>query len=270
MGKPVWGVGPLLPEQNWRSADALIFDEKVRSKRESNVREDEVKDWLDSKSCGSVIYVSFGTLVSPAEEELAELANALEELNRPFIWVVKSHRVGPHPAPGTHGDGDFFLDSFADRTKGRGLVISGWAPQLLILSHPSTAIIISHCGWNSTLEAIGRGIPMLAWPIRGDQPRNAKLLMSHLKVGLSIRAKEDGHTEPVKKAHILQGIKKLMADNEIRNRAKSLQCIFDRGFPESSVASLDALSDLIRKQKFTSSTKEKIGGDVSSEKQSDK
>ncbi|XP_010242517.1 PREDICTED: scopoletin glucosyltransferase-like [Nelumbo nucifera] len=266
VGKPVWGVGPLLPEQYWRSADAIVHDRDTRTKRESNVTEDEVSEWLDSKPRRSVIYVSFGSEVCPSAEELSQLADALDESKQPFIWVVQSNSgrpgppggppgppgpaAGPPGPPGQshlhlHGGESFFPDALASRVGGRGLIIRGWAPQLLILSHTSTAGFISHCGWNSTVEAMGRGVPLLAWPIRGDQIYNAKLVVSHLKVGLMVQT--ESRTEPVKKDEILRGIKRLLADEETRKRAASLRATFDHGFPASSLAFLDACRDFINK-----------------------
>ncbi|XP_043696391.1 UDP-glycosyltransferase 73B5-like isoform X2 [Telopea speciosissima] len=259
MGKPVWGVGPLLPEQYWKSADSTLHDREIRTQRKSSVSEDEVSEWLDLKPRGSVIYVSFGSEVSPGTEQLAELADALEESNMPFIWVVQSSNHGPPggppgpadppggpPGPASGGGGDvFFPDGFADRVGGRGLIIKGWAPQLLILSHPSTAGFLSHCGWNSTVEAIGRGVPLLAWPIRGDQHHNAKLVTCHLKVGLMIQ--EGDRSKPITKNDILCGITNFMADDETRKRATLLRNAFDHGFPPSSLASLDALRDFLNK-----------------------
>ncbi|XP_058103829.1 UDP-glucosyl transferase 73B2-like [Magnolia sinica] len=241
-GKRVWGVGPLLPAQFWRSAHSVVHDGEIRSKRESNVSEDDVSKWLDSQPRGSVVYVAFGTEVGPSKEELEELAAGLEESNRPFIWVLRSSagRSGPPPPPpdiGDSGDDDFFPDGLARRAEGRGLIIQGWAPQLLILSHPSTAGFLTHCGWNSILEALGRGVPLLAWPIRGDQHYNAKLVSSHLKVGLMIRA-ADG-ASAVKKDDVVRGIEGLMADDETRNRAAAIRSVFGHSFPASSSASLD-------------------------------
>ncbi|KAJ4952503.1 hypothetical protein NE237_029335 [Protea cynaroides] len=257
MGKPVWGVGPLLPKQYWHSTDSTLHDHEIRTGRKSNVSEDEVSEWLDKKPRGSVIYVSFGSEVSPKAEELAELAVALEESNKPFIWVVQSDNHGGPPGgphggppgrppggpPGGPGGNEYFPDGLADRVGERGLIIKGWAPQLLILSHLSTAGFLTHCGWNSTVEAIGRGVAMLAWPIRGDQIYNAKLVTRHLKVGLMIQ--DDDRSKPVTKNDILCGITNLMADDETRKRATSLRTAFDHGFPTSSLASLDALRDFV-------------------------
>ncbi|XP_030466240.2 probable UDP-glucosyl transferase 73B6 [Syzygium oleosum] len=147
MKMPVWGGGPLLPEQYWKTSDSLISDGEIRQhRRESNCREDEVIQWLDRKPRHSVLYVAFGSEMGPNEEELAQLASALEESTRSFIWVIGSTKYG--------GD---FSDDMESRVGDRGLIITGWAPQLLILSHPSTGGFLSHCRWNSTAEAIGRG-----------------------------------------------------------------------------------------------------------------
>ncbi|KAI6680304.1 hypothetical protein NL676_034185 [Syzygium grande] len=234
MKMPVWGGGPLLPEQYWKTSDSLISDREIRQhRRESNCREDKVIQWLDSKLRHSVLYVAFGSEMGPNEEELAQLASALEESTRPFIWVIGSTKYG--------GD---FSDDTKSRVGDRGLIIRGWAPQLLILSHPSTGGFLSHCGWNSTAEAIGRGVPLLSWPILGDQHYNAKLVVSHLKVGY--RVAED-LSQVVKKDEIVKGIERLMCDEEMHERAASIKAKFGHGFPASSSA-LDAFRDFINQR----------------------
>ncbi|RWR86607.1 scopoletin glucosyltransferase-like protein [Cinnamomum micranthum f. kanehirae] len=207
---------------------------EIRSgpKRESNVSEEEVSQWLDQQQRGSVIYVAFGTEVGPSKGELEGLAVALEKSNRPFIWTIQD----------TEEDSEFFPTSEEEERKGKGLFIRGWAPQLMILSHPSTGGFVTHCGWNSITEALGRGVPLLAWPIRGDQHYNAKLVSGHLKVGLMVRSTGDGATT-VTSDDIIRGIEKLMADDETRSRAASIRSIFECGFPSSSEASLDAFTD---------------------------
>ncbi|OMO93446.1 UDP-glucuronosyl/UDP-glucosyltransferase [Corchorus olitorius] len=100
IGKPVWGVGPLLPQELWKSSDSLLHDREIRANKQSNVTEDEVMEWLDSKPRGSVLYVSFGSEVAPTKEELEQLADALEASNRPFIWVIQPGSGRPRPPPG--------------------------------------------------------------------------------------------------------------------------------------------------------------------------
>ncbi|KAL5550850.1 hypothetical protein UlMin_001026 [Ulmus minor] len=245
MGKPVWGVGPLLPEQYWKSVGSIIHDRESRTNRRSNVTEDEVIQWLDSKPRGSVLYVAFGSEVGPSVDEFAQLADALEASNQPFIWVIQpgAGRRGP-PGPGPIAEG-YFPHGLDSKVGPRGLIIHGWAPQLLILSHPSTGGFLSHCGWNSTVEAIGRGVPFLAWPIRGDQYHDAKLVVAHLKVGYKI---SDDLSEKITKEDIVKGIEKLFGDGEMKRRAVALADTFQHGFPASSGAALDAFRDLIHQK----------------------
>ncbi|KAJ7943925.1 Glycosyltransferase [Quillaja saponaria] len=249
--KPVWGVGPLLPEKYWKSAGSIIHDGEFRTNRRSNVTEDEVIEWLDSKSRGSVLYVSFGTEVGPTMEEYTQLAEALESSTQPFIWVIQpgSGRSGPPFFGGGQSEAEegYFPHGLYSKVGKRGLIICGWAPQLLILSHPSTGGFLSHCGWNSTVEAIGRGVPFLVWPIRGDQHHDAKWAVSYLKVGHMIT---NDLSEKVKKDDIVKGIEKLMADEGMKKRAENLGAKFQNGFPESSVAALNAFGDYIKNSDF--------------------
>ncbi|KAL2348835.1 hypothetical protein Fmac_002835 [Flemingia macrophylla] len=242
--KPVWGIGPLLPEQYWKSTGSLLHDRDVRSNRESSVTEEQVTHWLDSKPRGSVLYISFGTEVGPTAEEYQELAQALESIEEPFIWALQpgSGRPGP-PHMGGESEEGFFPDGLEGRVGNRGIIIRGWAPQLLILSHPSTGGFLSHCGWNSTVEGVGRGVPFLAWPIRGDQYHDAKLVVSHLKVGYMVSG---DMSVKVTKGHIVEGIKRLMADKEVKRNAEILRDNFQHGFPTSSIKALDCFKDYIK------------------------
>ncbi|KAF7829158.1 scopoletin glucosyltransferase-like [Senna tora] len=261
--KPVWGVGPLLPEQYWKAAGSLIHDRVVRANRRSNVTEDEVIQWLDSKARGSVLYVSFGSLMGPTMEEYAQLAQALESSDQPFIWVLQPRSGKPGPpsfllrkqfnSEGSKVEeeeeeeegGGYYPDGLDCRVGKRGLIIKGWAPQLLILSHPSTGGFLSHCGWNSTVEAIGRGVPILAWPIRGDQYSNAKLVMDYFKVGYPIC---DDLSRILSKDDIAKGIEKLMSDKEMKERAENFSEKFQQGFPSTSLAALDAFHHYITEE----------------------
>jgi hypothetical protein len=250
--KPVWGIGPLLPELYWKSIDSLLHDHEIRTNRQSNVTEEEVIAWLDSKPPSSVLYVSFGSEVGPEMEEYPNLADALETSNRPFIWVIQpgSGGSGPPPQlfegqPGAKAGESYFPCDLDKKVGERGLIIHGWAPQLLILSHPSTGGFLSHCGWNSTVEAIGRGIPILAWPIRGDQNYNAKLVVKHLKVGCMV---SDDFSQLIKKDDIIKGMESLWGDEDVKNSAALLSAKFKHGFPTSSVSSLDAFRDLMNQK----------------------
>ncbi|KAL9269223.1 UDP-glycosyltransferase 73C4-like protein [Drosera capensis] len=249
IGKPVWGVGPLLPDEYWRSVGSVLHDREIRPSKESSHTEHQVGQWLDSKLDGSVLYVSFGSEVGPTRDEYGELEKALEESDRPFIWVIQLNSGRPGPPggggpPGSEHEDGFYPYRLAGKVEERGLIIHGWAPQLLILSHPSTAGFLSHCGWNSTVEGIGRGVPFLAWPIRGDQFYNAKLVVNHLKVGHMVLDNKE-LSEMVKIDDIAKGIERLMGDEGIKQRAAELKGKFECGFPASSEAALDAFRDFL-------------------------
>ncbi|XP_057478854.1 UDP-glycosyltransferase 73B4-like [Actinidia eriantha] len=154
-------MAPLLPKQYWESpSGSLVLDGAVRKpKRESNYTEVDGIQWLDSKPRGSVLYVSFGSETGHAME-YPELASALEDSTHPFIWFIQS------------GSAKLVI----------GLIIRGWAPQLLIVILIDGRVL-SYCGWNSAVEAIGQGVPILAWPMRVDQIYKANLVVNHLKIG---------------------------------------------------------------------------------------
>ncbi|OWM68534.1 scopoletin glucosyltransferase-like [Punica granatum] len=230
--KPAWGVGPLLPDEYWKVEDSPVHDEDVRINRNSSMTEANIMDWMDMKPRGSVIFISFGSSLSPTVEELAELAEALAELAWPFIWVIQS---------GTGAD--YFPHGLDGRVGKRGLIITGWAPQLLILSHPSTGGFLSHCGWNSTIESLMQGVPLLACPIRGDQYDNARLVVDHFKVGIMVT---EDPSSFAKKDNFAKAIERLMENEEIKERAKELRSCFGCKFPSSSDAALDDFKDLIQ------------------------
>ena len=228
--KPVWAEGPLLPSSSFSdqsgSSTTVTHDSAIRNTRKSSIHEDQCLEWLNCKPPARVLYDSFSSEVGPSDEELRELALGLEAAQKPFIWVLQNHHPPPHDQGSKEGErGEYLLpEGFEDRIEGLGLIIRGWAPQLLILSHPSTGGFLSHCGWNSAVESIGHGVPILAWPIRGDQHYNAKLLVNDLQIAPLIqKPTQDGL---VYREEIGIGVKLLMESKhgvQLRERAASLK-----------------------------------------------
>ncbi|KAM0894712.1 hypothetical protein ACQ4PT_024205 [Festuca glaucescens] len=160
--------------------------------------------WLDCQPTRSVVYLSFGSAGVLSVEQTAELAAGLEASSYRFLWVVRM--------PSLDDDDDplaWLPDDFLERTQDRGLAVSGWAPQVRVLSHPATAVFVSHCGWNSTLESAVYGVPMLAWPLCAEQRMNAVVLERSLGVALRPRPREDG-SGMVAHEEVAAAVKELM------------------------------------------------------------
>ncbi|KAE8703217.1 UDP-glycosyltransferase 91C1 [Hibiscus syriacus] len=168
--KPVMPVGflPPIPEE----LDDILDDEKWVC----------VRKWLDEQRVNSVVYVAMGL----SKEELGELANGLEESGLPFFWVLKN-------TPGTsESELEMQPDGFKERVKGRGFLYLGWAPQVKILSHESIGGFLTHCGWNSVIEALRLGRVLIMLPMLNDQGLNVRLFQN-IGVGLEIpRNQSDG------------------------------------------------------------------------------
>ncbi|KAI5425745.1 hypothetical protein KIW84_031531, partial [Lathyrus oleraceus] len=217
----VWCIGPV----SLSNTDSL--DKVQRGHNNKNVSVDEWihLKWLDSRKPRSVIYACLGSLCNLTLPQLIELGLALEATKRPFIWVIRDGNHLEELEKWIEESG------FEGRINGRGLVIKGWAPQLLILSHPSVGGFLTHCGWNSTIEAICAGVPMITWPLFADQFFNESLVVEILRVGVKIGVKSPvkwGEEEEtgvlVKKEDVERGIERLMDErNESEERKKRIR-----------------------------------------------
>ncbi|XP_062119336.1 zeatin O-glucosyltransferase-like [Humulus lupulus] len=206
-----WAIGPFHP---------LSFLEKKTSNDSSH---HFCLKWLDKQESNSVIYVSFGTTTTFSDEQIEQLALGLEQSDIKFIWVLREADKG------SVFDGEKQMKryhyqlpkGYEERVEHMGIVMREWAPQLEILGHPSTGAFLSHCGWNSCVESMTMGVPIGAWPMHTDQPRNAVLVTKVLGVGAFVR--EWTHRDDVAKANrVADEIRKLMASGKIRKRAKDL------------------------------------------------
>ncbi|KAL6652255.1 hypothetical protein ACP70R_011180 [Stipagrostis hirtigluma subsp. patula] len=211
-GQRLFAVGPLSP---LLGADA----------RTPGQPRHECLDWLDRQPPASVLYVSFGTTSCLRAEQVVELAAALKGSRQRFIWVLRdADRADIFADDAAESRHAKFLADFTRETEGTGLVITGWAPQLEILAHGSTAAFMSHCGWNSTMESLSHGKPVLAWPMHSDQPWDAELLCKYLKAGLLVRPWEK-HSEVIPAEAIQKVIEEAMVSDNgmaVRQRAKEL------------------------------------------------
>ncbi|CAJ1809288.1 unnamed protein product [Sphenostylis stenocarpa] len=219
-GIKCWSVGPV-------SAWANKSDEEKtnRGNKEDLEQDSAWLNWLNSKQNESVLYVSFGSLTRLSNAQIVEIAHGLENSGCSFIWVLRKKDENE--------SGDVFLQEFEEKMKEskKGHIIWNWAPQLLILDHPAIGGIVTHCGWNSILESVSAGLPMITWPMFAEQFYNEKLLVDVLKIGVPVGAKENKFwTSPGKDAlvgreEIAKAIVQLIGkeeNSEMRNRARKL------------------------------------------------
>ncbi|KAF8044101.1 hypothetical protein BT93_A2166 [Corymbia citriodora subsp. variegata] len=157
----------------------------------------ECLGWLDSQPTRSVLFLSFGSMGVFSTRQLKEMALGLERSGVRFLWVVRvppphdeARRTSAELEPSAES---FLPDGFVDRTRGRGMIVESWAPQVEVLSHGSVGGFVTHCGWNSVLEAVCHGVPMLAWPLYAEQRLNRVYLVEEMKLALSVTdSEEDG------------------------------------------------------------------------------
>ncbi|KAF3323819.1 anthocyanidin 5,3-O-glucosyltransferase-like protein [Carex littledalei] len=152
--------------------------------------------WLDAQPKKSVVFLCFGSIGSFSVEQLKEIAIGLENSGQRFLWVVQSP-PNPDPAkffePATDPDLDILLpEGFLDRTRDRGLIVKQWAPQVEVLKHEAVGGFVSHCGWNSTLEAVSFGVPIICWPLHSEQKMNKVLLVEEMKIGIELKGYDEG------------------------------------------------------------------------------
>ncbi|XP_023745954.1 UDP-glycosyltransferase 73C11 [Lactuca sativa] len=247
----VWCVGPL-------SLCHKDVSEKALRGNKPSINKNECLKWLDSKDNASVIYACLGSISRMEPDQLVELALALESSNRPFIWVVRAGHKTPKIEKWIEEDG------FEERTRDRGLLIRGWAPQLLVLSHPAIGGFLTHCGWNSTLEGVCAGVPMVTWPQFQEQFYNEKLVVQVLRIGVSVGAQsvvhwgeEEKSGVQIKSEELRKAIEMVMEEGkegeERRKRAKELGKMAHKAVEEggSSHQNMRRLIEDIRNQSST-------------------
>lgn len=195
---PIYTVGPSIPYMPLKSDSDKIHHENYF-------------DWLDAQPRHSVLYVSFGSHVSMPSSQLEEVALGLHQSTVRFFWVARDSTI---------------TTTLRQISGDKGLMVP-WCDQLKVLCHPSIGGFLSHCGWNSTLEAVFAGVPMLAFPVAWDQLVIGHLVADEWKIGVNLREqrREDG---TVRRAAISAAVTKLMdlrdVDSlEMRRRAATLQ-----------------------------------------------
>ncbi|KAJ0974985.1 hypothetical protein J5N97_016950 [Dioscorea zingiberensis] len=171
---PVYTVGPLS-----LVSKQLIPEGCPLAAMDSNLwrEEKECLEWLEGKERGSVVYVNFGSITVMTSQQLVEFAWGLANSNKEFLWIIRPDLV--------RGDTAVLPQEFFMKTKERSMLAT-WCPQEEVLKHPSVGGFLTHCGWNSTIEAICGGVPVVCWPFFAEQQTNCRYLSSEWGIGMEI------------------------------------------------------------------------------------
>lgn len=173
---PIKTIGPTIP--------SIFLDKRLEDDKDYGIslfkpNDDVCMKWLDTKPNNSVVYISFGSLANLGEEQMEELAFGLLSSSHYFLWVVRGSEEGKIP------------NNFVSKISDKGLIVN-WCPQLKVLAHGAVGCFMTHCGWNSTLEALCSGVLIVAMPQWTDQPTNSKFIMEVWRAGVRVKVNESG------------------------------------------------------------------------------
>ncbi|CAK9195400.1 unnamed protein product, partial [Sphagnum troendelagicum] len=206
----IFTIGPLL----------LTHNNKLEESKVDGIDNDCLQ-FLNQQPRSSVLYICFGTVFVLPTQQLNELAMGLETSGVRFLWVIRIPKgedgnLAPEIAT-------LIPKGFMERTKDKGLVYTSWAPQAQILAHPATGGFLTHCGWNSIMESISMGVPMITWPLYADQMLNGRFCVDVLNIAIAVDKK---FKEIVGRKEVERVVQLLMQDatsNIVRKNARELK-----------------------------------------------
>uniref|UniRef100_A0A803P5M3 UDP-glycosyltransferases domain-containing protein n=1 Tax=Cannabis sativa TaxID=3483 RepID=A0A803P5M3_CANSA len=212
--RPMYAIGPLFPSGLSNSKTLVPTSLKP---------EFDCTQWLNTKPQGSVLYVSFGSFIPCEKEKIDEIAHGLLLSKINFIWVLRGDAVSyeePYVLP----------SGFEDEIKDRALIVT-WTNQIDVISHSAIGGFLTHCGWNSTLESIWYGVPMLCFPLKADQLTIRKLLVDDWRIGVNLCDKK-----PLTRFEVAEKVNVLMStklDDKLRKEMIKLRQISKNALAEN-------------------------------------
>ncbi|XP_004294770.1 PREDICTED: UDP-glycosyltransferase 87A1-like [Fragaria vesca subsp. vesca] len=190
---PVYPIGPAIPYLELECDNGLDY-----------------LKWLDSQPKDSVLYISLGSFLSVSSAQMDEIAAGLRKSGIRFLWVARRESA-----------------RLKEKCGDMGLVVP-WCKQLKVLCHASVGGFWTHCGWNSTLEAVFSGVPMLTSPLAFDQFPNSKQIVKEWNIGRE-RVKRDvrGNHDLMTREDIVDIVQRFMDlessdGKEMRKKVKEL------------------------------------------------
>ncbi|KAM3413142.1 hypothetical protein ACQJBY_004360 [Aegilops geniculata] len=197
---PIYCVGPLVSKG---------------AKDDDKAERNGCLEWLDAQPDRSVVFLCFGSMGTLSAEQLKEMAVGLERSGQRFLWSVRKPAGSNSPKKYLEVRPEPDLDAllpqgFLERTKGRGLVVKSWAPQVDVLRHRATGAFVTHCGWNSVLEAVAAGVPMLCLPLEAEQKMNKVCMTEDMGVAVEL----EGYMAGFVKAEEVEAKVRLVIEGE--------------------------------------------------------
>ncbi|CAL0310974.1 unnamed protein product [Lupinus luteus] len=215
---PIYYIGPLIAEAD-----------QPKEKQNSGVETNNYLSWLKNQPNRSVVYLCFGSRGSFSKTQLKEIANGLEKSEQRFLWVVKrpTQDEGTKQVDDTTTEfdlGSVLPNGFLERTKNKGIVVRSWVPQVEVLSHESVGCFVTHCGWNSVLESVVAGVPMIAWPLYAEQHVNRNVMVDEMKVAIGVEQRErDGFVSEEEVERKVRELMELERGREIWERSLKIK-----------------------------------------------
>ncbi|WOK91412.1 UDP-glycosyltransferase 88A1-like [Canna indica] len=227
---PVYCIGPLVADGS-------------RDEGSGTVEKADCMVWLDSQPHGSVVFLCFGSMGTFPVEQLKEIAIGLEKSDQRFLWVVRAPRTkNEEPEPELEA---LLPEGFMERTKDRGLVVKSWAPQVEVLNHKAVGGFVTHCGWNSTLEAITAGVAMVAWPLYAEQRMNKVFLVELMKLAVAMEGYDKEMVTAGEVEAKVTWLMKCDGGRELRERAAAMKEMAAEAWREGG-SSYQAWSEMVK------------------------
>lgn len=176
-------------------------------------------NWLDKWEPNSVVYVNYGSWTVITERHLKELAWGLANTMHPFLWIIRPDVV--------MGESAILPKEFCDEIKDRGYITS-WCPQDKVLAHSSIGLFLTHCGWNSLIEAICGGKPIIGWPFFAEQQMNCRYACTTWGIGMEVN-------HDVKRGEIVELVKEMVEGDKAKKMKQNIMEWREKGLEATDI-----------------------------------
>ncbi|KAL1346825.1 hypothetical protein AAHE18_08G213900 [Arachis hypogaea] len=226
---PIYAVGPLIDIKGHPNPKL------------DQMQHDKILKWLDEQPDSSVVFLCFGSMGSFGPSQTREIATALQHSGIRFLWAMCL-------PPNSDNTDRTLPEGFLEWMEGRGM-ICGWAPQVEVLAHKAIGGFVSHCGWNSILESLWFGVPILTWPIYAEQQLNAFRMVKEFGLAVEMRLDYRTGSDVIMADEIENGLKKLMdRDNVVHKKVKEMKNMARKAVLKGG-SSFTSLGELINNMK---------------------